>query len=232
MLQPRVRISVGDAAQPQPPGVAAVDGPDEAGIAARQIRACPRTTVGRHRLHVCELGEWPHLERDAGLTSAERALPVSRTRRSVVDNLREAAEVAREASRAPVARGVDGKGSAPLRRHNQVDRDGQPTAALEIEPAVVAGTVADRHRRRRPLARTTRSRGRACPAASTPGVTAALCVRAVGSSNVLCVRMPERDVGDDSSALGADLAEQLGCATVEEPITRRPRGARVLPTPG
>ena len=51
------------------------------------------------------------------------------------------------------------------------------------------------------------------------GVTAALCARAVGPANVMCVRMPERDVGDDSSALGAELAAQLGCATVEEDIS-------------
>jgi len=51
------------------------------------------------------------------------------------------------------------------------------------------------------------------------GVTAALCARAVEPRNVLCLRMPERDVGDDSSALGALLAERLGCDTVEEPIT-------------
>ena len=51
------------------------------------------------------------------------------------------------------------------------------------------------------------------------GVTAALCARALGPANVLCVRMPERDVGDDSSALGAQLAAQLGCETMEEPIT-------------
>jgi len=51
------------------------------------------------------------------------------------------------------------------------------------------------------------------------GVTAALCARAVGPRNLMCVRMPERDVGDDSSALGAELAEQLGCDSVEEPIT-------------
>jgi NAD+ synthase len=51
------------------------------------------------------------------------------------------------------------------------------------------------------------------------GVTAALCARAVGPGNVFCLRMPERDVGSDSSDLGAQLAAQLGCETVEEPIT-------------
>jgi NAD+ synthase len=51
------------------------------------------------------------------------------------------------------------------------------------------------------------------------GVTAALCARAVGASNVLCLRMPERDVGGTSSELAAELAAQLGCETVEEPIT-------------
>ena len=51
------------------------------------------------------------------------------------------------------------------------------------------------------------------------GVVAALCVRALGPERVLCLRLPERDVGDSSSDLGLELAETLGCATVEEPIT-------------
>lgn len=51
------------------------------------------------------------------------------------------------------------------------------------------------------------------------GVTAAICARALGPENVLCLRMPERDVGDSSSDLGLALAEQLGTPTVEEPIT-------------
>jgi len=51
------------------------------------------------------------------------------------------------------------------------------------------------------------------------GVVAALCARALGPGRVLCLRMPERDVGDDSSDLGLQLAESLGCATVEESIT-------------
>ena len=51
------------------------------------------------------------------------------------------------------------------------------------------------------------------------GVVAALCVRALGPERVICLRLPERDVGDSSSDLGLELAEMLGCATVEEPIT-------------
>jgi NAD+ synthase len=51
------------------------------------------------------------------------------------------------------------------------------------------------------------------------GVVAALSVRALGPERVMCLRLPERDVGDSSSDLGLELAEMLGCATVEEPIT-------------
>ena len=51
------------------------------------------------------------------------------------------------------------------------------------------------------------------------GVVAAICVRALGPKRVLCLRMPERDVGDSSSALGLELAERLGAETVEEPIS-------------
>ena len=38
-------------------------------------------------------------------------------------------------------------------------------------------------------------------------------------STSLCLRMPERDVGDSSSDLGLELAEALGARTEEEPIT-------------
>ena len=51
------------------------------------------------------------------------------------------------------------------------------------------------------------------------GVVAALCVRALGPRHVMCLRMPERDVGDASSDLGLELATRLGAQTVEEPIT-------------
>src|SRR3954447_21157687 len=52
------------------------------------------------------------------------------------------------------------------------------------------------------------------------GVVAALCAGALGPRNVLCLRMPERDVdGNASSDLGGELAAQLGCATLEEPVT-------------
>lgn len=50
-------------------------------------------------------------------------------------------------------------------------------------------------------------------------VTAALSVRGLGAENVLCLRLPERDVGSTSSDLGLVLAEALGTPTVEEPIT-------------
>ncbi len=51
------------------------------------------------------------------------------------------------------------------------------------------------------------------------GVVAALCCRALGPEHVLLLRMPERDVGDASSAIGLELAEALGARTEEEPIT-------------
>ena len=51
------------------------------------------------------------------------------------------------------------------------------------------------------------------------GVVAGLCARGLGSARVLCLRLPERDVGDSSSDLGLELAEALGTETVEEPIT-------------
>ena len=50
-------------------------------------------------------------------------------------------------------------------------------------------------------------------------VAAGICVRALGPRKVLCLRLPERDVGDSSSRLGAELAESLGARSVEEPIT-------------
>jgi len=50
-------------------------------------------------------------------------------------------------------------------------------------------------------------------------VAAAISVRALGPSRVICLRLPERDVGDDSSKLGLELAESLGVRSIEEPIT-------------
>jgi NAD+ synthase len=51
------------------------------------------------------------------------------------------------------------------------------------------------------------------------GVVAAICVRALGPEHVLCLRLPERDIGGSASDLGAELAEAIGARTVEEPIT-------------
>ncbi len=51
------------------------------------------------------------------------------------------------------------------------------------------------------------------------GVCAALSVRGLGPERVLCLRLPERDVGDSSSDLGLELAQQLGARTEEESIT-------------
>lgn len=51
------------------------------------------------------------------------------------------------------------------------------------------------------------------------GVAAALSVRGLGPEHVLCLRLPERDVGDASSDLGLELAHTLGASTEEQPIT-------------
>jgi NAD+ synthase len=51
------------------------------------------------------------------------------------------------------------------------------------------------------------------------GVVAGICVRALGPERVLCLRLPERDIGSSSSDLGLELARALGARTEEEPIT-------------
>ena len=51
------------------------------------------------------------------------------------------------------------------------------------------------------------------------GVVAGICVRAVGPERVLCLRLPERDIGGSSSDLGLELAQHLGARTEEESIT-------------
>jgi NAD+ synthase len=50
-------------------------------------------------------------------------------------------------------------------------------------------------------------------------VTAALCARGLGPEKVLCLRLPERDVGHRSSDLGLILAEHLGTPTEEFAIS-------------
>jgi NAD+ synthase len=56
------------------------------------------------------------------------------------------------------------------------------------------------------------------------GVVAGICVRAVGADRVLCLRLPERDIGSSSSELGLELAQALGARTEEEPITDALKG--------
>jgi NAD+ synthase len=51
------------------------------------------------------------------------------------------------------------------------------------------------------------------------GVCAALSARGLGPEHVLCLRLPERDVGDSSSDLGLELANMLGTRTEEVSIT-------------
>ena len=50
-------------------------------------------------------------------------------------------------------------------------------------------------------------------------VAAGIAVRALSAEKVLLLRLPERDVGDSSSHLAAELAESLGARSVEQPIT-------------
>ena len=50
-------------------------------------------------------------------------------------------------------------------------------------------------------------------------VVAGICARALGPDRVICLRLPEKDVGDSSSDLGLELAQALGTPTIEEPIT-------------
>ena len=50
-------------------------------------------------------------------------------------------------------------------------------------------------------------------------VVAAICVRAVGPERVLCLLLPERDVGEGTSELGETVARWLGAKAVEEPVT-------------
>jgi len=56
------------------------------------------------------------------------------------------------------------------------------------------------------------------------GVVAGICVKALGPEHVLCLRLPERDIGGSSSDLGLELANALGARTVEEPITEALEG--------
>ena len=51
------------------------------------------------------------------------------------------------------------------------------------------------------------------------GVVAGICARALGPEHLLCLRLPERDIGESSSDLGLELANTLGAKTVEESIT-------------
>ena len=51
------------------------------------------------------------------------------------------------------------------------------------------------------------------------GVVAGICVRAMGPERVLCLRLPERDIGTSSADLGLELAQALGARTEMEPIT-------------
>jgi NAD+ synthase len=51
------------------------------------------------------------------------------------------------------------------------------------------------------------------------GVVAALCARALGPEHVLCLRLPEHQLGERSSDLGLQLAQRLGTPTHEQFIS-------------
>src|SRR5688572_8968886 len=51
------------------------------------------------------------------------------------------------------------------------------------------------------------------------GVVAGICCRGLGPEHVMCLRLPERDVGSASSDLGLELAEALGAPTEEQDIS-------------
>ncbi len=88
--------------------------------------------------------------------------------------------------------------------------DFDPTAAL----ALLAQGTADAVRR---LGR--RGAVVAVSGGVDSGVAAGICARALGPRRVLCLRLPERDVGSASSDLGLELATALGTPTEEESIT-------------
>lgn len=93
-----------------------------------------------------------------------------------------------------------------------------PADPLAIDADMVAQELADG------LRETVRDLGRRGAVIAISGgidssVAAALAVRALGSRNVLCLRLPERDIGSGASDLGAELAEALGVRSIEEPIT-------------
>jgi len=96
-----------------------------------------------------------------------------------------------------------------------------PAGALDLDPAERAAVAA---RLAAGTAAAIRSLGRrgavvAVSGGVDSGVVAALCARALGPQRVLCLRLPERDIGGTASDLGLELAEALGTPTVEEPIT-------------
>ena len=51
------------------------------------------------------------------------------------------------------------------------------------------------------------------------GVVAALCVLALGPERVVCLRLPEHDLGERSADLGLELARHLGTRTHRQSIS-------------
>ena len=98
--------------------------------------------------------------------------------------------------------------------------DGAPEApaGVPFDPAACLARLADK------TAAAVRQLGRrgavvAVSGGVDSGVVAGICVRAQGAEHVLCLRLPERDIGGSSSDLGLELARSLGARTEEEPIT-------------
>ena len=63
------------------------------------------------------------------------------------------------------------------------------------------------------------------------GVVAGICVRAVGPEHVLCLRLPERDIGDSSSDLGSRAGSRTWREDGGGADHRRARGVGLLPPP-
>jgi NAD+ synthase len=106
-----------------------------------------------------------------------------------------------------------------------MDRTADPQASAALAPDPLAFDAAAAIERLAERTRTAiRELGRrgavvAVSGGVDSGVVAGLCVRALGPKHVLCLRLPERDIGSNASDLGLELAEALGTPTVEEPIT-------------
>lgn len=95
---------------------------------------------------------------------------------------------------------------------------GPPAAPDVFDPAETAAVLQDG------IARAVQDLGRrgvvvAVSGGVDSGVVAALCARALGPQHVLCLRLPERDLGERSSELALELTARLGTPTQEHFIS-------------